>query len=130
MKENSSYEKICFHTIGSSGHDQRYVRKRYPWISFPIPRPPQRGSGLAAYIIQATGVGITTLSTFTITDDVHQVWTLYDPPGPDPAVTIQSEWVGNGTMTPHADDSYVIFGDQRIVGADPDAVTLETPKRH
>ena len=87
---------------------------------------PATGSGLAAYIIQATGVGITTLSSFTIADDVHQVWTLYDPPGPDPAVTIQSEWVGNGTMTPHADDSYVIFGDQRIVGADPDAVTLET----
>ena len=92
-----------------------------PVLSLVTNTPPD--TGMASYTVQATGIGITTLSKFTMTDAVYQVWgntgpVLYEP--------LPSEWLGDGSATGDASDSYVIFGDVRIDGADPDYVTLET----
>ena len=80
--------------------------------------------GLTSYTIQATGVGITTLSTFTIDGNVNQEFSLSSPHG----TICQSEWIGNGSADPNGSglDSYVIFGDQRIMGDDPYSATIET----
>ncbi|MBN2295425.1 MAG: PEP-CTERM sorting domain-containing protein [Pirellulales bacterium] len=90
------------------------------------------GTGLHSYTLTATGTGITSLSRFNITGDVHQVFG---------AGGEQSEWlgVGGGASVSETTDSYVIFGTLRLPdlgGAawdyetypegPPDKVTLET----
>ena len=61
--------------------------------------------GLHSYTISAKGVGITTLSQFTIDGELHQIF--HDGEA--------SEWLGDGSAT-EADttDSHVIFGDMRL----------------
>ena len=71
------------------------------------------GVGLHSYTVTATGIGITTLSEFTITGDVYQV---FDGLGN------QSDWLGDGSASvSETTDSYVIFGDMRLpdFGGDP-----------
>ena len=77
------------------------------------------GPGLNSYTVRATGIGITTLSKFTIQGNVNQEF--LDP-------FTQSPWLEDGSADPFGTgrDSYIIFGDWRIPGAYPDIVTLET----
>ena len=85
------------------------------------------GSGLYSYTLTATGTGITTLSKFQVTSAVNQVF-AEDPTWGN---WIQTEWSGGSAPSApgDAEDSFVIFGDQRIPGASgetPDIITLET----
>jgi hypothetical protein len=81
------------------------------------------GPGLRSYTVQATGIGITTLSTFEIQGNVNQEFLQGFP-----FSLTQSPWLGDGSADPGSTgrDSYVIFGDLRIEGDYPDIVTTET----
>jgi hypothetical protein len=74
------------------------------------------GPGLRSYTVQAAGIGIVTLSKFTIQGNVNQVF--LDP-------DTQSPWLGDGSADPGSTgrDSYIVFGDLRI---DPYGDTVET----
>lgn len=88
-------------------------------------------TGLHSYTLTATGIGITTLSRFTIDADVHQVFG---------AGGEQSDWIGDGSAsTSETTDSHVLFGTMRLPdlggqpwdyetypAGPPDKVTLET----
>ncbi len=77
------------------------------------------GSGLHSYTLTATGIGITSLSEFTIDGEVHQVFNGGE----------QTEWLGDGSaIDTEVTDSYVIFGDERIPdqGLTPVVITEET----
>jgi hypothetical protein len=68
---------------------------------------PDPAVGYKSYTVQATGVGVNVLGGFTITGQVHQVWT---------DSSTQSEWINNvdGNTPGNPMDSYVTFGDERL----------------
>ncbi len=77
---------------------------------------PSPGSGLKSYTVRATGIGITTLSQFTIDGNVYQEF--LDP-------STQSPWLGDESADPFGTgrDSYICFGEVRI----PDLAGLDGP---
>jgi hypothetical protein len=82
------------------------------------------GDGFRSFTVQATGIGINTLSQFTIDGDVNQIFGFMSTP---------SEWLADGSATGDALDSYVIFGQMRIAdmpmhtgGVPGSKITLET----